>query len=273
MRARFRIVRFTCHIVVMLALAGLSANGQNLLDLLPRDPQKEWQRIVTGPDSTTDLSTQSLVLEPNGIFRAKFRTTFSKSEKSFEKPGVKYKTRLETIQFDSRKYLYRILGSALLDSSEKPVFTADVPGDWRPVRGRTAGVLYSAASRLGPLGWWTVVGVRYFDGVTASPEDDPDLAQLKGRGVTTQLEKFEVGKVTCSPPSYEMRSIRNDEFAKATGRSLRAAGFSGDQLESLLIKCQPIGGSSELHILVFGPNDQATLLSGGVLLDLEKLKQ
>src|SRR5688500_16290248 len=106
MRARFRIVSF---IVVMLSITGLFAHGQNLLDLLPRDRQKEWQRIVTGPDSTTDVSTQSLVLEPDGIFRAKFRTTFSKSEKSFERPGVKYKPRLETIQFDSRKYLYRIL--------------------------------------------------------------------------------------------------------------------------------------------------------------------
>src|SRR5258708_2169455 len=104
----------------------------------------EWHRVVTGPDSNIDVSIASLKLEADRIFSAKFKTTLSKSESVAAKPSGKYKTRLETIQFDSTKMQYRIRETDLLDSSGK-LLAASTSEEWKPIRSGTSSRLYNRA--------------------------------------------------------------------------------------------------------------------------------
>src|SRR6186713_745693 len=115
-----------CCFLLLAALCVLPSigYGQGLSLPIPEKNSKEWRRINTGQDSTTDIGVASLVLEPNGLFRATFRISLSKSEEAAEKPGAKYKTRLLTIQFDTRKTAYRIFETSLLDSSDKVVYAS-----------------------------------------------------------------------------------------------------------------------------------------------------
>ncbi len=245
--------------------------GQNLLDLLPERP-KEWRRVITA-DANIDVSVSSLILEPNDIFRAKFRTSLSKSEEAFEKPGVKYKTRLETVQFDSRNQMYRVVETVLLDSSDKTVFSSGpvMTARWREI-GRTAGRMYSAASELRPLGSWTIASVRYADGGQPSSEEAPDLTKLIGSNVSARMEQFQVARETCRYPAYESQTIDDKTFEKAVGVPFKTAGLVTESLDALLIRCRSNDNVAELHLLFLLPADKAVLFSGGVLLDLEKPK-
>ena len=259
-------------VLARITLLAMPATGQITNPIFIGEHKKEWQRVITSQDSNIEISSSSLVLGPNDLFSAKFRTILSKSEQAYEKPGVKYKTRLETIQFDAKKQVYRILETSLLDSSEKPVLTfAPQREVWKPI-GQTAGKLYGAASILPPLGAWRVTGIRYADGKPVSSEDDAQFTKLYGSDITVRMERFGIGREVCSAPNYESGSLTDAEFAKWTNRSLKEVGFAAGKIDALKIRCEPKGGSSELHFLFLGPADTATLLSGGALFDLEKLK-
>ncbi len=281
MRSRLRLIRSPVQICVVascfLALLSLSPTltaGQiiNPLVIGDRNQNKEWQRVITAQASNIEISSSSLILGPGGLFSAKFRTILSKSEEAYEKPGVKYKTRLETIQFDSKKGAYRIVETTLLDSSEKPVLTyAPKMETWKAV-GPTAAKLYGAAVVLPPFGIWRISGIRYADGKSASAENDAQFEKLYGSDITVRLERFSIGREVCSTPSYESGSLSDAEFAKWMGRSLKDVGFAGEKINALKIRCETKAGSSELHFLFTGPTDTATLLSGGALFDLAKFK-
>jgi hypothetical protein len=273
MRSLSQISILVCHLLIALCVSASFAQ-QNLLDLLP-DRQKEWRRIITEADSNIDVSTSSLLLEPNGRLRATFRYRLSKQENAFEKPGAKYKTRLETLQFDTRENTYRVIETTLLDSSEKVVYASGLhmTRDWKPIRGRTAGRFYQTAVALPPLGAWTVVAAHYPDGtVPRSNNEHPTTTPLIRSRVDTRVDQFEVGRNACSTPSYESASFRDDEFVKWTGFTLKDMGFSTNNVDAIKIKCESPGRSSEIHLLLLASVDRAKLLSGGVVLDLEKLE-
>lgn len=272
MRSPVQIRILASRVFALLLLLPVLVASQNRFPISIGENKKDWQRIISAADSNIDVGTSSLVLEPNGLFRAQFRTILSKSEEAFEKPGVKYKTRLETIQFDSRKYVYRVVETTLLDSSEKPVFTFAPKTDLWKVVGRTAAKFYGAAAGLPPLGSWRITGIRYADGKPASSEDDAQFAILYGSDITVRLERFGIGREVCSAPRYESESLSDAEFAKWTSRSLKDVGFTGEKIDALKIRCDQQGGSSELHFLFPGSAETATLMSGGALFDLEKLK-
>lgn len=271
MRPLFRKSIFAFSSMLALSIA-LPAHGQSLKVFLP-ERDKEWQRVVTASDSTIDVNASSLVLEPNDVFRATFRTSLSKSEEAFEKPGVKYKTRVETIQFDSRTQTYRSVETTLFDSSDKTVFASGLKttAKWRPL-GSTAAKMYRAALRTGPFSGWCIVGVRYADGRAVTQDEDAQLAQLFGADVLVEVDRFWIGRNACSNPSYESREIGDAEFRKWTGKSLNEVGLGNEKAGALKIVCLQKAGAwaSELNYLFFGSDGRATLLSSGVLIDLEK---
>ena len=273
MRSRIQISGFVHHILLALSLLPAFAYGQNILDLLP-ERKNEWQRVSTDTYGVIDVNTSSLVLETNGRIRATFRTTLSKQEQLVEKPGTKYKIRLDTFQFDSREGTYRLIETDLLDSRGNVVYASgmNTTGAWKPLHGRSAGQFYQTAIALPPLGAWTVVAARYPDGtVPRSKDDDPSGPTLLRSRVMTELHNFEVpGEKRCTTPSYESASLKNDEFAKWTGFSLKDAGFVTDKVDAIKIRCASSDLTSEIHVLLFTAANRATLLSGGVLLDLER---
>jgi len=269
MRPQFRNGIFVFHIVLGLSFA-FPAHGQSVRVFLP-ERAKDWQRVVTAADSTIDVNISSLVLEPNGIFRATFRTSLAKSEEAFEKPGVKYKTRVETIQFDSRTQAYRSIETTLFDSSDKSVLASGskTGAKWRPL-GSTAAKMYGAALRTGPFAAWRIARVRYADGRVVTSDEDAQLAQLSGATVWIEFDRFAIARDECRKLSYESREIGNDEFHKWTGKSLKDVGLEDEKISALKISCEQKPGAFELHYLFGGSDGRATLLSGGVLIDLEK---
>lgn len=261
--------------LLLISLCALSTFAQhNILDLFP-ERDKTWQRVSTETYTVIHVNTKSLVLESNGRIRATFRFRLGKKEKAIEKPGAYYKTRLATIQFDTREGTYRYIETTLLDGDGKVVYASGLHagGAWKPITGAAASELYRVAIELPPLGAWTVVGARYPDG-TSPPSDknDPSNPPLVSSRVNTRFDQFEVGRQVCKTPSYESALLRGDEFAKWTGFSLKDAGFSIEKIDAIKIKCESPARASEIHLLLIASTDRAKLLSGGVLLDLEKLQ-
>jgi hypothetical protein len=101
----------------------------------------QWLRVVTYEDSVVDLGRTSLVLEEGGIIRAAFKTTLIKDEAVPGKDDLKYRSRLDLIEFNSAEHLYRVFESSFIDTHGKVVMSAAANGteDWKPIRGQSAG--------------------------------------------------------------------------------------------------------------------------------------
>lgn len=271
MRSLFQITIFPHLLLILLYAAPCFA--QYVIYLPPRD--KEWKRISTAGDSQVDINTSSLILESNGRIRATFRFSLTKQETAFEKPDSKYKTRFETIQFDVREDTYRRIQTKLVDSRGKVVYETglDMDQPWKKINSVTAGRLFSVAVGLSPLGAWSIVAARYPYGNPSPIEEDGPMTTLRPNSrVNTRIDKFEVGKKSCLSPTYEPSMMRADEFAKWTGVALKDVGFPADRVEAIKIKCETSERVSEIHVLLLASATRATLLSGGVLIDLEKLE-
>ena len=239
--------------------------GQSISLPIPERTAKEWRRINAGEDSATDIGVSTLVLEPDGLFRATFRISLSKSEEAAEKPGAKYKARLLTIQFDPRKPAYRIFETTLLDSSDKVVYASGPvsAGAWRALvrTSQAYNIYYSAALDLPPLGLWKL----------ASSSNAQAVAPGDTLSVATKLDRFQVGRGTsCSKPSYESASMTREELAKLTGLATNSFQLSDERVNVVKIKCDSPNLTSETHILILKSIDRAILLSGGDLYALEK---
>jgi hypothetical protein len=236
--------------------------GQGLALPIPDRNSKEWRRITTGQDSATDVGVSTLILEPNGLIRATFRISLSKSEDAPEKPGSKYKVRLLTIQFDSRKSVYRIIETTLQDSSDKEVYASgpNSAATWRPLvrSSQTYNTYYSAALNLQPLGVWKVSATS--DPQATGSADGP-------ASIVLALDRFQVGRNTCSMPSYESVLMTREEVAKLTLISTNGFELSDEKVKVVKIKCDL---ASETNILVLKSIDRAILLSGGNLFALER---
>ena len=259
MKLLFRIHILAAVFAVLWLLPSPLKAQPNLLELFP-DRKSEWKRLSTDDNSTTDVSVSSLVFESNGIFRATFRIQVGKPERAIEKPGIKYKTRMMTLQFDSRKNAYRTFETILLDSSKKVVYESGklVDAPWIPGQ---AGIFYRAASKLSPLGLWSVVS------------SSDSVASGHITGLTTQLDRFQIGRTSCSVPDYESVSMTRDEFAKLSGIRTAASivDMSTDKENAVKIKCSTSNLTSEVHFLILKSLDRAILLSGGELYVLEWL--
>lgn len=124
--------------------------------------KEKWERVYTGEDSIIEinLSKVTFVEYASGkvtfsynIGRVGFRTIFSKPEVLKEKPGVKYKSRLETIEFNCAPNTarYRLYEATLLDEKGKVIrtFGWDPSAEWKEVKhGGMMDKLSGAACKL-----------------------------------------------------------------------------------------------------------------------------
>ena len=108
--------------------------------------KEKWQRVYTGEDSIIEIDISKVTfVEYNvsrrvtfgyNIGRVGFRTTLSKPEGMKEKPTVKYKRRLETIEFNCLANRYRLCQATLLDEKGNvvKVYERNPSEDWKEVR-------------------------------------------------------------------------------------------------------------------------------------------
>lgn len=108
-------------------------------------PKETWQRVYTSADSIIELDAAKVVFVQLGskvtfaatrIGRVRFRTTLSKPEALKDKPTLKYKTRLENIEFKCDEKKYRVHEASLFDDKGKLVKSIawDPAEDWKEVR-------------------------------------------------------------------------------------------------------------------------------------------
>jgi len=266
MRSIFYSAYFALCVLAAICALPFVGSSQSFSLPIPDRPGKEWLRITTAQDSTTDVGVSTLVLEPNGLFRATFRISLSKSEDAAEKPGAKYKVRLLTLEFDPTKPAYRIFETTLLDSSDKVVYASGPisSGTWRPfVRtSQTYNTYYSTALNLPPLGLWKI---------TSSSNSQPSSSGDGPSSVAATMDRFQIGRITsCSRPSYESAPMTRDDLAKLTGLSKNAFQLSDEKVNVVKIRCDSANITSETHILILKSVDRAILLSGGDVYALEK---
>src|SRR6266542_4205505 len=113
-----------------------------------QDEKEKWQRVYTGEDSIIEIDVSRVTFASARVGRARFRIILSKPEVLKEKPAIKYKSRLETIEFrcgEKRSGVrkvppdavrYRLYEATLLDAKGKILKTYDwnPAEDWREVR-------------------------------------------------------------------------------------------------------------------------------------------
>ena len=227
----------------------------------------EWHRVITGPGFNIDISESSLKLEPNRVISAKFKTTLSTSEKIGGKSDLKYKTRLETIRFDSKERRYSISETALLDPSGKVVLSSS-SNEWKPIKG-TASQLYQRALTLPPFGSWKVNTYWYADGKPAAIEDPPDLRKLIGASLWLTFDNVQLAGENCARPSFELKSISDEEFLKRTGSSFKSIGIEARKVDSVSMRCETSGSNLEQTFFLLFPDGKLLLLWEGVFLELE----
>ena len=236
---------------------------------LAQDENNTWQRVITGPGFNIDVSIQSLKLEANRNFAARFKTTLSKSEPIDGKSGAKYKTRLETIEFNPNTYEYRIRETDFLDSSGKLIISSSSTKS-KQIRGGTANTLYQRAIGLPPFGSWKVVTYYYADGKSAATDDPPDLRKLIGASLFLTFDNVQLAGKLCAGPSYELKKISDEEFTKRTGSPLKALGIEAASLDAILMTCDRDRSYLPQTFFLQLSNRKILLLWDGVFLELER---
>ena len=81
----------SCVAVLVLFLCSLPLAGQQL---------PIWSRVYTFDESFIEVNTRQIVVSDQGIGHATFRWTFDQPEPYARNQRIKYKTRLEVIEFD-----------------------------------------------------------------------------------------------------------------------------------------------------------------------------
>lgn len=112
-----------------------------LLPLTTYTPQEpdEWQRIYTLEDSAVDVSNSNIVFGTDFTGRVRFRITLSKPEPVSKTAMVKYKTVIETIEFNCPERLYRIFDVKRFDSKGNIVDSTETERsmEWKEIKPRS----------------------------------------------------------------------------------------------------------------------------------------
>lgn len=252
-----------------------------VLTVVSQKETETWLRVVTEEDFVIDVNRTSLKFEPNRIISIKIRTNFLQEESLSENPKLKYRTQLDSIQFNLKDRQYRIFESTFLDSSGQPVVSRSSrdSNTWKSFRGGTGSRIFSAVNGLPPFGSWKVVSYRYASGELPSSDDPPELKFLVGTNIRLDLYGLQqIGKATCSTPVFEPWKATDAEVQKRLGISLKSIGLSfiglsEDKLAALLMSCERRNEYSAQTFLLLLPNDRAVMLWDGVFLEMERVKR
>ena len=239
----------------------------------PQDSSTEWERVLTDSEFYIDSDQTSLRLESGQRLIARFRTVLSKPESLDNKSRLKYKTRIDTYEFNGGES-YRIVKTELLDASEKVLVSTDIEQPvWKPTRGRTVAALYNAAVRLPPFGAWKVTGGRFSNGSPIEPSDISVQKLTIPTFVNIHIDGVQAGNSKCWKPEFETRVITDKEFGKSIGGHLKDLGIGTDVVNALIIKCDGDGKAMPQSILLQLPERRGLLLYDGVFFDMIRDKK
>lgn len=96
-----------------------------------------WERVYTLEDATIAINSTKVELTGGGLGRVQFRWNFSEAQPVGEGSEAKYKTRVETVEFNCNRRRYRLTTFTLLDSKGKMVLSKELEPwqlEWRFVK-------------------------------------------------------------------------------------------------------------------------------------------
>ena len=128
-----------------------------------------WDRVYTFDESIIEMNTSKVTFGGKDVARVRFRWTFDRPEALSGEPQIKFKSRLEVIEFNCTDKRFRPYEITLFDSAGKIVRREEMnpPGQWQTVTfGSMMGRLYEPACEL----------VR---GITHPPVVDKDAIELE----------------------------------------------------------------------------------------------
>lgn len=83
--------------------------------------KSNWQRVYAFDESVIEMNTRTVVVTSDGVGRATFRWTFDHPESYSPDHRLKYKTRIEVIEFNCDEKLFRTYDQTLLDEGNRVV--------------------------------------------------------------------------------------------------------------------------------------------------------
>src|SRR4030095_10001057 len=219
---------------ILFCLVGLLA-----VTSISQDNADRWLRVLTDEDSTIEVNRFSLVLEPDQVIRADFRTTFATPMLLKGTQGGSYQSRLDSIQFRLNDKRYRVRESKFVDSSGHVLSSSSkgASDEWKSAWGRTGSALFSAATQLRPFGTWKIVSYKYASGENPSKSDPPELKALLASGMHLAFDHVRVADLNCDSPVLEPTVMTDDEFSQRVGTSLKTMGIA-DSVNVLYLRCQ-----------------------------------
>ena len=234
----------------------------------------QWQRVYTGDDSVIELDTTTLRFGSANLLRAHFRTVFSSAESVGGDRGVKYKTRLETIDFRLTDRRYRFVEISLLDPAGKLIQTktTDATEEWRVLKpGGITERLFNAACTVTPLGAWKVVDYRFVEGEPKEAKTTPELDRLVGAKVNLHINHAEVNSRVCLSPSFEDKDAARDEALRQLGIDWKSIGIRREDARTINVRCEGSGWRPPRSLLIKDNNKEDMLmLWDGVFLVLKR---
>ena len=101
-----------------------------LLFLLPcpalAQERDKWERVYTLEDATIAMNATKVEFGEGGTGRVQFRWNFSKPQSLGGPSDTKYKTRVETVEFNCNRRRYRLTAYTLLDGKGKVVLSKEL---------------------------------------------------------------------------------------------------------------------------------------------------
>lgn len=237
--------------------------------LVAQQTKDKWQRVYTGEESVIDVNASNLKFEPDHILRVQFRTILSDPETLPGTPGVKYKTRLEVLDFQPNHRRYRMFETTLLDANGKELqsYSTSQPQEWRGLKaGGVTERLFNAAQALPPFGTWKIVAYRMADGDSKQPKLK-ELDDLIGARANLQFNRVEVGGNVCTLAVFV---DSNQALIQELEIDLKPLGIQAPSAHMTTIKCQGRGWQPPYSLLVKVQDGEMLLLWKGVFLVLRR---
>jgi len=244
-------------VIVLLHCSSFPASAQH----------DKWRRVFTGEDFIVDMNPATLSFETGRTMLIQFRTVFSRTQSTTG--NLKYKTSLETMEFNSRKrYRYREI--TLLDSANKAVLSYSTT-EWKSFRvGGVTSRLFDAAFSLPPFGLWTVVGYRYGEAKRDGGAEPGPQVSPKGTRVNVDFFAADVGLERCSSLSYESHELGDSEFYGKLGISIDALGVNAAAGDAIILKCDSGEWAPPQSLILPFQSGTLLMLWKGVFIQLKR---
>ena len=231
-----------------------------------------WQRVYTGEDAAIDFNTSTLEFAEKQILRIKIRTVLKSPETLRDEPQTKVKTRVETIEFNIVRKVYRLTDVVMFDSAGKVVREYAVnAADWKPVNmGGMMDRLYYQARGYLPFGTWKVISYRLVEEPNIKPEEVRDLERLIGAQVLFEASYAKVNEDLCRGASYKSTRLSITELSRQLGADVKVPEVKSDQIEMLNIRCDGSGWAPPESLLVKTSDKSMLMLWKGAFLTLKR---